>query len=220
MELVEQILGNIREEPWKTRLAGPDTGMDVDWLELDQRDAQKNRLRARSARGRELALCLDRGQTLRDGDILLWDEGSRCAVAARIHLCEVMALSLDSLARRPAAELMESCVRLGHALGNQHWPAVIRDSTVYVPVSVDRAVMAAVVETHRFSGIGVSFVDGDAAAAMLNPEERRRLFGGADMPGHSHGHAHGHGHGHTPHHTHGHRHKAVHGAAARRPEAE
>ena len=210
MELVEQILGNIRDEPWKSRLARPDTGMeagmDVDWLELDQRDAQKNRLRARSTQGRDLALCLDRGQTLRDGDILLWDGAARRAVAVRIHLCEVMALSLRALARRPAAELAERCVRLGHALGNQHWPAVIRDLTVYVPVSVDRAVMTAVMESHRFGDIGVSFMDGDAAAAMLSPEEQRRLFGGADMPAHGHSHGHDHAPPHKPGHKHGRRH--------------
>lgn len=209
MDLVEQVLGNIHDEPWKSRL----TDADVDWLELDQRDAQKNRLRTRSSRGRDLALCLDRGRILRDGDILLWDESSRRAVAARIHLCEVMALSLAGLAGRPADELMESCVRLGHALGNQHWPAIIRDSTVYVPVSVDRAVMTAVMDTHRFTDIGYSFMDGDAVAALLNPEERRRLFGGADMPGHGHGHAHGHEHGR-------HEHAPINDADASRPEVK
>ncbi|MCH5277181.1 MAG: urease accessory protein UreE [Desulfovibrionaceae bacterium] len=211
MELVEQVLGNIHEEPWKTRLTAPYAEGDVDWLDLNQWDAQKNRLRATSAGGRDLALCLNRGQSLRDGDILLWDEGARRAVAARIHLCEVMTLSLHRLARRPQAELMEGCVRLGHALGNQHWPAVIRDLTVYVPVSVDRAVMAAVMDSHRFGDIGVCFVNGDSAAAALSPEERRQLFGGADMPGHRHAHdpGPGHRHGHKHEHTRGHRRKAA-----------
>lgn len=211
MELVEHVLGNMSDEAWQPRLTSP--GAKVDRLDLDQWDAQKNRLRKTTAGGREVAVSLERGRYLRDGDILLWDEASRRAVVARIHLCDVMVVSLPDPARRPAADTLETCVRLGHALGNQHWPAVIRDNAVYVPVGVDRKVVEAVMESHRFQGISYSFMDGDKTAAMLEPQEARRLFGGAEMPadGHSHGHAHGpaggrpheHRHDHHDHHHHG-----------------
>lgn len=216
MDVVEKVLGNVNDETWRARLENA----DVDWLELGQWDAQKNRLRKTTNGGREVAVSLDRGRYLRDGDVLLWDETSRGAVLARIHLCDVMVVSLLDLAHRPAADAMETCVKLGHALGNQHWPAVIRDNAVYVPVSVAREVMEAVMDTHHLKDISYSFMDGDKAAAMLDPQEARRLFGGTEMPadGHTHGHTHGpdggHGHGHHPDHHdrhHGHHHHGSHG---------
>lgn len=197
MKLVEQVLGNMSDEVWRVRLAGPEA--EVDWLELGQWDAQKNRLRKTTNNGLEVAVSLDRGRHLRDGDVLLWDEATRRAVVARIHLCDVMVVSLPDPALHPAADIMETCVKLGHALGNQHWPAVIRDNAVYVPMSVDRHVMEAVMETHHLKGIGCSFMDGDKAAAVLDPQEARRLFGGLEMSadGRPHGHHHGpHGHRH------------------------
>lgn len=216
MELIESVLGNMSDEAWRARLAGPDA--DVDWLELGQWDAQKNRLRKRTNGGREVAVSLERGRFLRDGDVLLWDENAHSAVVARIHLCDVLAISLLDLAHRPLSDVMETCVKLGHALGNQHWPAVIRDNAVYVPMSVDRKVMEAVMETHHLKDISYSFMDGDKVAAMLDPQESRRLFGGTEMPadGHTHGHERSHDHGHGGHdHDHGHPHEHPHGPHGR-----
>lgn len=203
MELIEKVLGNVHEDAWRSRLEHA----DVDILELGQWDAQKNRLRKQTNGGREVAVSLERGRFLRDGDVLMWDEAAHKAVVARIHLCDVLAVSLLDLAHRPLSDVMETCVKLGHALGNQHWPAVVRDNAVYVPMTVDRKVMEAVMETHHLKDISYSFMDGDKVLGLLDPQESRRLFGGTEMPadGHTHGHAHGphgepgHGHQHGPH---------------------
>ena len=48
-------------------------GCDVDLLALDQWEAQKSRFRKATANGTELAVSLDRGTNLRDGDVLVWD---------------------------------------------------------------------------------------------------------------------------------------------------
>ena len=39
----------------------------------------------------------------------------------------------------PPETSMTTCVELGHALGNRHWPAVVKGTRVYVPLTVDRA---------------------------------------------------------------------------------
>lgn len=72
---------------------------------------------------------------------------------------------------------MARCVELGHALGNQHWAAVVKDRRVYVPLVVARAVMASVMNTHSFQGVTYSFVPGAEVIACLTPHEARRLFG-------------------------------------------
>ena len=74
---------------------------------------------------------------------------------------------------------MRTCVELGHALGNQHWPALVKGDRVYVPLTVDRKVMASVMKTHRFEDIAYEFAAGRrhravSRAARIAPPVRRR----------------------------------------------
>jgi urease accessory protein len=180
--IVETILGNVADADWKLRLEGA----DLDWLALDHWEAQKNRFRKRSASGLELAVSLDRGTFLRDGDILAWDEPARRATVARISLRDVMIVHLDQLVAAAPHVAMQACVELGHALGNQHWPALVKGTRVFVPLTVDRKVMASVMNTHRFEHVRYEFVPGSEIIPYLAPHESRRLFGGAEGPVHSH----------------------------------
>jgi urease accessory protein len=230
MILVEAVLGNAAEPQWKARLAGA----ALDAFVLDHWEAQKNRLRKKTAGGVELAVSLDRGTFMRDGDVLVWDEQAARAVVARITLRDVMVIHLDGLASEVA---MRTCVELGHALGNQHWPALVKGNRVFVPLTVDRKVMGSVMNTHRFEGIAYEFVPGGEVVPYLAPHESRRLFGGAEGPVHvhtheqyvgvdsetgatfaqppvrvqgpAHSHAHAAGHGHP--HEHGHEPSHAHG---------
>ncbi|MEO8340441.1 MAG: urease accessory protein UreE, partial [Nitrospirota bacterium] len=63
MLVIETITGNIHESAWKTRLEQA----TLDWLALDQWEAQKSRLRKLSQNGSDLAISLPRGILLRDG---------------------------------------------------------------------------------------------------------------------------------------------------------
>jgi urease accessory protein len=184
MILVEAVLGNAGDPEWAARLSAA----AVDPLELDHWEAQKNRFRKKSAGGVEIAVSLDRGTFMRDGDVLLWDAQASRAVVARISLRDVMIVHLDDLARLPPDVAMRTCVELGHALGNQHWPALVKGTRVYVPLTVDRKVMSSVMNTHRFEGIRYEFVPGGEIVPYLAPHESRRLFGGAEGPVHSHTH--------------------------------
>ena len=184
MILVETVIGNASEPEWAERLAAA----TVDTLELDHWEAQKNRLRKKTGGGRELAISLDRGTFMRDGDVLLWDEQARQAVVARLSLRDVMVINLEALAALPAELALRTSVELGHALGNQHWPALVKGSRVYVPLTIDRKVMSSVMKTHRFEGISYEFLPGSEVVPYLAPHESRRLFGGAEGPVHSHTH--------------------------------
>lgn len=185
MILVEKPLGNAGDPAWFDRLGGA----TVDPLPLDQWQAQKNRFRLKTESGLEIAAALDRNTHLRDGDILAWDEANRTAVVARVSLNDVMLLHLDELLAKSPEDLARACVELGHALGNQHWPAVMKGMTVYVPLTVDRKVMASVMRTHAFEGVTVEFVPGSEVIPYLAPHESRRLFGGAEASTHSHARA-------------------------------
>jgi urease accessory protein len=99
-----------------------------------------------------------------------------------------MVVHLDNLMQLAPDLAMRTCVELGHAMGNQHWPALVKGNLVYVPLTVDRKVMTSVMNTHRFEGIRFEFVPGRNVIPYLAPHESRRLFGGAEGPVHSHAH--------------------------------
>lgn len=177
---VDAIVGRASEDGWPGRL----TDARVDVLRLDQAEAQKSRLRKTTDAGVDVAISLDRGIQLRDGDILLWDEARRAAVVARVDLKDVLVIDLGALLDRPSEVSVPTCFELGHALGNQHWAAVVKGTRVFVPLTVARAVMASVLKTHSFDGIKYEFVPGADVIAQLAPHEARRLFGAAE--GHRH----------------------------------
>ena len=156
MVVIETILGNIDDPEWTQRLSAA----DVDLLEVDQWEAQKSRFRKTTAKGAEVAISLDRGTYIRDGDVLLWDAQTRSGHcrADRLARCDDRASGRSDGFTPEIA--MRTCVELGHAMGNQHWPALVKGNVVYVPLTVDRKVMASVMNTHRFEGIRYEFVPG------------------------------------------------------------
>ena len=93
MILIKTVLGNIDDREWAERLSAADT----DLLEIDQWEAQKSRFRKTTAKGVEIAVSIDRGTHIRDGDVLLWDARALSAVVARIELRDVMIVHLDEL---------------------------------------------------------------------------------------------------------------------------
>jgi len=190
--LVEDILGNATDADWAERVASG----TLDTLELDHWEAQKSRFRKRTRGGTEVAVSLNRGTFIRDGDILVWDAEGPSLILASIRMREVMAIHLDKLAQADPAVAIRTCVELGHALGNQHWPALVKGTRVYVPLTVDRKVMESVMRTHRFEGISYELVPGAEVVPYLAPHESRRLFGGAEGGVHSHAQEHGHAHPH------------------------
>lgn len=204
MILVETKLGNLDDPEWHERAHAA----TVDHLILEQWEAPKSRLRKASEGGIELAISLPRSEHLHDGDVLHFDEARNIIVVARVPLKEVLVIEMEGLEKLPPADILRISFELGHGLGNQHWPAVIKGSTIYVPLSVDQKVMASVMRTHAFEHVTSRFVPGEEVAARLSAKEMRMLFAGADATPHHHHphehHDHDHDHGHEHHHPHSH----------------
>lgn len=182
MVIVKAVLGNIKDPSWQAKLSK----MAIDRLVLNQWDAQKNRFRRTTEQGKTIAVSLDRNVFLQDGDILAWNEVNQELVVAQINLSDVMVIKLGALAQGDLSSLIRSCVELGHALGNQHWPAVVKDQRVYVPLTIDRKVMDSVMRTHAFQNVTYDFIPGLIVIPYLSPHETRRLFGGAEQSLHRH----------------------------------
>ena len=218
MKIYDKILGNMnRSEEWASRLESA----EIDYIFLDQWTAQKSRFLAKGVSGVEYPVALARHSQIVDGDIIDYDPESGKAVVLRIELSPVLVVDLSGIEGRSSADIIRISLELGHAIGNQHWPAVVKGTKVYVPLTVDKKVMLSVMETHNIEGISYEFQTGLDIIPYLAPHEIRRLFGGAGHESHAHVHDHGHivhshdveghhHHHHDHHHDHCHEHDSCH----------
>lgn len=184
MEVITEVIGNIHQPEWAERLKN----VHIENLYLDQWTAQKSRFLITSDHGNEYPIALKRGSRIVDGDIVFFDENAGNAVILRLDLSNVLVIDLSDILDSNPLDIMRISVELGHALGNQHWPAVVKQSKVYVPLTVDKKVMLSVMETHNIEGIKYEFQPGTDIIPYLAPHEIRRLFGGASHESHSHVH--------------------------------
>lgn len=141
----------------------------VEELWLTPWEAQRRRLRKRTAGGRDLAIALDPAGELADGDVLYAEPDA--TVIVRRQAGEVVVFRLES-APEPATVAINA-VRLGHVLGNQHWPVRLPSAAgddpacaetieaaiveIVVPLSLDRRVVEAVIRAHRLEGVTYAF---------------------------------------------------------------
>ncbi len=188
MKIYSEIIGNINTD---ANWAGKLKEAEIEYLDLDQWTAQKSRFIVKSSMGAECAVALRRHSRIENGDILEYDAGKRRAVVIRIDLKPVLVIDLEKIAVRSPEEIIRRCVELGHAVGNQHWPAIVKGTKVYIPLTVDKKVMMSVMETHRFEDVMYEFQAGREVLPFLSPHEVRQLFGGCsqELP---HVHTHNH----------------------------
>ncbi len=85
-------------------------------------------------------------------------------------------------------DMIRHAVELGHAIGNQHWPAVVKGTKAYVPLTVDKKVMMSVMETHDIPHVYYNFHEASEGIPYMAPHEIRRLFGGTSHEPHFHAH--------------------------------
>lgn len=196
MDVITKIIGNAHSPEWSEKLKD----MHIENVFLDQWTAQKSRFLAVSDHGNEYPIALQRGARVADGDIVAYDPDGGSATVLRLDLSNVLVIDMGGLVGREPQDIIRISVELGHALGNQHWPAVVKQTKVYVPLTVDKKVMLSVMETHNIEGITYAFQPGTDIIPYLAPHEVRRLFGGASHESDAHEHAHiVHGHEHHGH---------------------
>lgn len=173
MVRVNAILGNLSSPEWAHRAESS----ELCYIELDGWMAQRSRFVAKSTDGEEFAISLGRNVRLRDGDVVAYDGEAGRMTVVRLKLSDLLVIDLGTLARQGVDVAMRSSVELGHALGNQHWAAVVRGTKVYVPMVVDRKVMESVMKSHHFEHIFYSFRPANQIIPYLSPYEVRRLLG-------------------------------------------
>lgn len=189
MEILTEIIGNIHAPEWAQKLEDA----KIETIFLDQWTAQKSRFLVKSDAGNEFPVALARHSQIKDGDIIEYDPSAKKAVVFKLDLNPILVIDMSGIADRNPEDIIRISVELGHAIGNQHWPAVIKGTKVYVPLTVDKKVMLSVMETHNIEGITYTFEKGQDVVPYISPAEMRRLFGGAghdntDFEHHHHTH--------------------------------
>lgn len=203
MLIVEKIVGNTGEDPELARLSQEWRAAGcVERLMVDVWEAQKSRLRKQTDLGTEIGVNLDRGRMLRHGDVLFLDGNSRRVILVELKSRQVLIIRL--LPQPTMEEAAQVALKLGHILGNQHWPVKLDGLTAYVPVVIDQKVMETVLRTHGLKGIEWRFQEADPTM------ELPLVFPSLEDHVHTHPHQHGlpnsHGRGHEQGHDHDHAH--------------
>lgn len=174
MILVERILGHQSSADWLDALKA----FEVDHLILEPWEIGKSRLKKLTENGREIAVSLNREFSLHPGDVLYHSITDKLLIIAKLELGNVMVIELDRLFKETVDKtlLAKRCVELGHGLGNQHWPLIIKDSQIFIPLMVDRIMMESVMKTHGFNDMDYYFTGGDEVCHLLTAAEMRLLF--------------------------------------------
>ena len=166
MKIYTEIIGNLQDPEWVKKAREA----EIEYIDLDQWTAQKSRFVVKGDRENEYAVALKRHS-------------------------QMLVADLSDLARQTPETIIHISVELGHAIGNQHWPAVVKGTKVYIPLTVDKKVMDSVMRTHHIEGVAYSFQPGSEVIPYLAPHEIRRLFGGTGPDSdvhHHHEHVHAH----------------------------
>ena len=213
MKIFSEVIGNIHGDK---NLAEKIEKASVEYLDLDQWTAQKSRFIVTGDKGTQCAVALKRNTQLIEGDVLEYDPDTNSAIVARIELSPVFVIDLAAIEKEDKLKIIQTCIELGHAIGNQHWPAVIKGTKVYIPLTVDKKVMKSVMDTHAIPEVTYEFQAGKEVIPYLAPHEIRNLFGGTAQESHAqvHGdpglHAHVHTHPDGTAHVHPHVHDDEH----------
>lgn len=161
MIVVDTVLGNRHEDPrLADRYAAARDEGRLETLTLPPLLAGRRRLKAASDAGTEIGITLSEGRRLRDGDVLVNEEGGRLVVVA-LPAPQTVRLRCDPAL--PSAAAFEAGLRLGHLLGMQHWDYQSTNDVCVVPVT-DRAVVEAVLRAHPVAGVGYEFQPSGAEA--------------------------------------------------------
>ncbi|MGB3768838.1 MAG: hypothetical protein WA947_19965 [Phormidesmis sp.] len=134
--LAETYLGNVGEsdELAQRVLRSQKDGNCLEVM-IERCDRTKGRILASTHSGQTVGIIKGRDWLLRDGDALSAED-------KRLVLVSIQAQTLIALKfannedNNPAA-----LIRLGHVLGNRHWPVTLREQTLYVELVAEAALV-------------------------------------------------------------------------------
>jgi len=131
---IKKILGNIHSDSDLHEKYQDMMQKDkVEKIELNRLEADRLRIRKVSDMGTDLALILNPGSHIYDGDVVLLAEEKM--VIAKRESEDVAIVSLNS--GISAEQILDTAIKLGHIIGNMHRPIRVINNKIYFPIQTD-----------------------------------------------------------------------------------
>ena len=165
-ELAEDYLGNVSESADVARrvMQFQREGRCLE-VTIGRGDRTKGRILTQSQFGQPVGIVKARNWMLREGDVLSTQTSCKLVLVS-LQQQQVMALRFDKSASNRAIAL----VRLGHALGNQHWPVTMKGDVMYLDLVTDahsmEATLLKIAKTIGIEGLQISFEEKAADQSM------------------------------------------------------
>ncbi|MEM8504460.1 MAG: urease accessory protein UreE [Cyanobacteria bacterium P01_D01_bin.1] len=183
IEIADCYLGNIKEDETLTaELVQSRQAQQYLEVMIERKDRRKGRIFTQAASGQPIGIVKSRDWQLRDGDMLRTQ--SDWLVLVRLKKQQLIALQFDKDARNSPVQL----VKLGHAIGNHHWPVTLRGEILYVELSDDsdavESTINKIIESLEIEGLQV-------ACELASADNTLDFSSAAALP-HFHSHSHEH----------------------------
>ena len=105
----------------------------VEKIQVSRLEADRTRIRKLSNKGTDLALSMEPGSHINDGDVVLLTEEKM--IITRRDSENIVIVSLNS--DRSTQQTLETAIKLGHIIGNMHRPIKVTNNKVYFPIQSD-----------------------------------------------------------------------------------
>lgn len=148
-EIAQIYLGNLQENV--TLAEKVQTNKEYLEVHLQQSDRAKSRIYTQSTSGIAIGIIKSRDWLLREGDILETEQGKLLLV--HIQLQELMVLSFSESLTDKAIDL----IHLGHVLGNQHYPIIVKGNKIYLQITTDKARIESTIRSFNIPGLQISY---------------------------------------------------------------
>ncbi|MCP5005245.1 MAG: hypothetical protein GY941_15115 [Planctomycetes bacterium] len=156
MLIVNEILGNINTDlKWEELYNDVRYKDCVQTIMFTRKESERSRLYKKLPEfDEDIGINLKRGTILHDGDVIYFKKGEKMFVA-KIKAEEMMVLHF--VEKLHDDKMFGLAVKLGHAIGNQHWQMKVVGEKIYVPIMIDKKVMESVMKTHNIPGVKYYF---------------------------------------------------------------
>ena len=105
----------------------------VEKIQVSRLEADRIRIRKVSDKGRDLALTLNPGSHINDGDVVLLEEETMVIATRESENVAIISLNIDI----SAEQILNMAIKLGHIIGNMHRPIRVKNNKVYFPIQSD-----------------------------------------------------------------------------------
>ena len=149
IEIAQTFLGNINRD---ARLKDSLTATSHLTIVLPVSARPKGRIRGYTNSGLAVGIIKERDRLLHSGDLYQTDSGKLLLI--NLEAQEVLAIDLTTI-EATAAQL----VRLGHVLGNHHYPIAVEGDRqrIVVPLTTDKATVENLIRSLNIPGLIISY---------------------------------------------------------------